>query len=570
MSSELPESALVFMDWSWSQIEPYYQALIERPINATNVEAWLVDWTKLTNRVQESLTRLQVATAVDTTDQEADRRYQAYLDQIFPPSRQMEQKLKEKLLASGLEPGGFEIPLRNLRAEASLYRQENLPLMSEELKLGIEYDKVIGAQTVEWEGQELTISQLKPISQEVDRSRREQAWRLSMQRQLADREALNDLWGRFLHLRTQIAANAGLPDYREYMWRNMLRFDYTPADCESFHNAIEKVVVPAARQIYEKRRQILGIDALRPWDLDVDVQGRPPLRPFSSVEQLEEGVEAIFNQVDPRLGEYFVTMRAEKLLDLDNRKGKAPGGFCTEFYVQHRPFIFMNAVGVHDDVQTLLHEGGHAFHVFETSNLPYFQQLQVGMEFAEVASMAMELLAAPYLSEEKGGFYTSQDAARARIEHLESTIQFWPYMAVVDAFQHWVYLNPTEAMDPANCDAAWSRLWERFMQGVDWSGLEHEQATGWHRKLHIFQVPFYYVEYGLAQLGSIQVWRNAITHQAQAVNDYRRALALGATVPLPKLYATAGAKFAFDEQTLGQAVDLAMKTIAELEQIQES
>jgi oligoendopeptidase F len=569
MSPELPESAQVFMDWPWAQIEPHYQALIERPISATNVDAWLADWTKLTNRVQESLTRLQVATAVDTTDQVADRRYQVFLDQIYPPSRQMEQKLKEKLLASGLEPSGFEIPLRNLRAEASLYRQENLPLISEEMKLGIEYDKVIGAQTVEWEGQELTISQLKPISQEIDRSRREQAWRLSMQRQLADREALNDLWGRFLQLRTQIAANADLPDYREYMWRNWLRFDYTPADCEHFHNAIEKVVVPAARQIYEKRRQTLGIATLRPWDLDVDVQGRSPLRPFSSVEQLEEGVEAIFNQVNPRLGEYFVTMRTEKLLDLDNRKGKAPGGFCTEFNVQHRPFIFMNAVGIHDDVQTLLHEGGHAFHVFETRNLPYYQQLQVGMEFAEVASMAMELLAAPYLEKDRGGFYTSQEAARARIEHLEGVILFWPYMAVVDGFQHWVYQHPQEAMIAANCDATWSSLWDRFMQGVDWSGLDQEKATGWHRKLHIFQVPFYYVEYGLAQLGSIQVWRNAISDQAQAVNDYRKALALGATVPLPMLYATAGAKFAFDEQTLGEAVDLAMKTIAELEQIQE-
>jgi oligoendopeptidase F len=284
---------------------------------------------------------------------------------------------------------------------------------------------------------------------------------------------------------------------------------------------------------------------------------------------LEDGVEAIFQHVDPQLGKYFVTMREEKLLDLDNRKGKAPGGFCSEFNVQRRPFIFMNAVGVHDDVQTLLHEGGHAFHVFETSNLPYNQQLQVGMEFAEVASMAMELLAAPYLGVDYGGFYTRQQAARARIEHLEGAILFWPYMAVVDAFQHWVYLHPEEARLPVNCDTTWSNLWDRFMQGVDWDGLDVEKATGWHRKLHIFQVPFYYIEYGLAQLGAMQVWRNAITDQAQAVADYRKGLALGGTVSLPLLYTTAGAKFAFDEPTLGQAIDLAMETIAALEEIQE-
>jgi len=568
MISELPETSPAFMNWPWSQMEPHYLALIEHPINAGNVGAWLADWSKLTDLVQETFTRLQIATAVDTTDQAADRRYQTFLDDIYPRSREMEQKLKEKLLSSGLEPLGFEIPLRNMRAEAILFRHENLSLLSQEMKLGTEYDKIVGAQTVAWDGQDVTISQLSTVYQESDRQRREQAWRLAIGRQLADREALNNLWGRLLNLRAQIAANTDLPDYREYMWRNMLRFDYSPEDCEQFHLAIEKVVVPAARQIYEKRRQRLGVGRLRPWDLNVDVEGLAPLRPFSSTTQLEDGVEAIFHRVDPQLGEYFATMRAEKLLDLDNRKGKAPGGFCSEFTVLRRPFIFMNAVGVHDDVQTLLHEGGHAFHVFETSKLPYNQQLQVGMEFAEVASMAMELLAAPYLGEEYGGFYTRQQAARARIEHLEGAILFWPYMAVVDAFQHWVYRHPKDARVPANCDATWSGLWDRFMQGVDWGDLKPEKATGWHRKLHIFQVPFYYVEYGLAQLGSMQVWRNAISDQAQAVADYRNALALGGTVSLPHLFETAGAKFAFDEHTLGQAVDLAMATIANLEQVQ--
>jgi oligoendopeptidase F len=231
------------------------------------------------------------------------------------------------------------------------------------------------------------------------------------------------------------------------------------------------------------------------------------------------------------------------------------------------PFIFENAVGLHNDVATLLHEGGHAFHVFEEAHLPYYHQLPVGMEFAEVASMAMELLAAPYLLASEGGFYTEKDAARARIEHLEESVLFWPYMAVVDAFQHWVYENHTAASDPVNCDAKWGELWKRYMVGIDWSGMDDLMVTGWQRKLHIFENAFYYVEYGMASLGAFQVWRNALTDQAGAVAAYRRALALGGTVPLPKLYETAGAKFAFDAKTIQEAVSLAEEVIEKLEKV---
>jgi oligoendopeptidase F len=384
---------------------------------------------------------------------------------------------------------------------------------------------------------------------------------------LADRAAINELWQKFLSLRQQLAANAGCVDYRTFRWQQLLRFDYTPADCLSFHAAIEEVVVPAATRIYEKRRRRLGLESLRPWDLNVDPSGYSPLRPFQDVEAFQSKTAAIFRQVDPQLGAYFEAMIQDNLLDLANRKNKAPGGYCTEFATTKQPFIFMNAVGIHDDVQTLLHEGGHAFHVFETRQLPYFQQLQVGMEMAEVASMAMELLASPYLAEAAGGFYSEAEAARARIEHLEGIIQFWPYMAVVDAFQHWVYEYPAAATDPANCDAQWSALWGRFMPGVDWSSLEPEMVTGWQRKAHIFDVPFYYVEYGLAQLGAVQVWRNAIADQTGAVASYRRALSLGATASLPELYAAAGAKFAFDAATLRQAVNLMEETIASLEAV---
>lgn len=567
MSAKLPSSVAEIQDWSWSQLEPIVQELHARSLTTETLEAWMADWSKLHDLISEWFSRLSVAITVDTTDQEADRRYNRYVDEIYPHVNEWDQKLKEKFLASGLEPAGFTVPLRNMRTEAAIFRQENLPLESEELKLGTEFDKIIGAQSVEFEGQELTISQLRPIYLDTDRSRRERAWRLGAQRQLADRQALNELFNKFLAIRRKMAENAGFSDYRSYRWKQYLRFDYTPENCRQFHDAIEQVVVPAAEKIYAKRRARLGVDTLRPWDLDVDPNNRPALRPFSDTQVLESSVESIFHNVDNQLGEYFSTMRREKLLDLDNRKGKAPGGYCTDFPAVKRPFIFMNAVGVHDDVQTLLHEGGHSFHVFETASLPYHQQTQVPMEFAEVASMGMELLAAPYLAADQGGFYSPADAARARIEHLEGNLLFWPYMAVVDAFQHWVYEKPDAASDPANCDQTWGSLWDRFMRGVDWSGLEQEKVTGWHRKLHIFQVPFYYVEYGLAQLGAMQVWRNALQDQSNAVANYRRALALGGTVTLPELFAAAGAKFAFDAQTLGQAVDLAMKTITELEAI---
>ncbi len=503
---------------------------------------------------------------LDTTDEVARRRFHRFLEETFPQVQAAEQRLKARLLESGLEPQGWTVALRKIRADADLFREENLPLLAEEQKLGNRYDEIVGAQTVTWEGEERTIAQMRPVLQESDRAVRERAWRLMAERQLADRQALNALWEELLTLRLRIAQQADRPDYRAYRWQQLHRFDYTPEDAKRFHQAIETVVVPVAAAVYERRRQRLGVKRLRPWDLEVDPLGRPPLRPFQQVEELIAGAARIFQRVDPVLGQYFETMRQEGLLDLENRKGKAPGGYCATLAVAKRPFIFMNAVGLHSDVQTLLHEAGHAFHVFETAALPYAVQRGAPMEFAEVASMGMELLAAPYLAAEQGGFYSRADAARARLEHLERSLLFWPYMAVVDAFQHWVYEHPDAARDPQACDRTWRALWQRFMVGVDWSGFEEVVATGWQRKLHIFQVPFYYIEYGLAQLGAVQVWANALRDQAAAVAAYRRALALGDTVPLPALYTAAGARFALDADTLRQAVELMTQVIAQLEQ----
>jgi len=566
MTTTFPTDPSQLIRCEWSVFEPHYAALIATELTQGNLAGWLADWTTVSNAVSEMESRLYVATSVNTADTEAEQLLNRFLDEIYEVREQYEHKCKTKLLESGLSLDGLEVSLKKLRATAEVFSAANLPLQTQEAKLGQDYDKLIGAQTVEWEGQTVTLSKLAQVQQDPDRSKRQAAFELEVARRLQDREAQNLLWAQFMDNRLQQAANLGLgQDYRAFVWKRTCRFDYTPADCRSFANAIEEVVVPAAAKIMARRAERLGLDKLKPWDVDAPVPGQTSLHPYETIDQFSGRARAMLTRVDPELGAYYETMEREGLLDLDNRPNKAPGGYCTSFAQAHRPFIFMNAVGLHRDVQTLLHEAGHAFHVFESKAQPYSIQHHVGAEFSEVASMSMELLPSPYFAQSEGGYYSESDAAKARIEHLEKLILFWPYMAVVDQFQHWVYENVDAARNPANCDAAWTDLWHRFQPAVDWSGLDNWVATGWHRKLHIFQIPFYYVEYGLAQLGAIQVWANSLENHAQAVKDYRHALSLSGTKSLPDLFAAAGAKFAFDSATLAKCTDLCMRTIDELE-----
>jgi oligoendopeptidase F len=507
-----------------------------------------------------------VAKTLDTADEELQENFEQYMQHVYRPTEAADQELKIKLLNSGLRPEGYKMQMLAFEAEREIFRKENLPLLTKHESIASDYDRLIGAQTVQWDGEELTLTQLSPQLKDPDRDIREKAWSLAAKRRLKDRERINEIWMQLMGVRKQIADNANLQDFRAYRWKKLRRFDYTPEDCKQFHEAIEQTVVPAAQHIYEKKAKSLGLESLRPWDTEVDAKGREALRPFETVEQLVDGAGQIFAKVDADLWGYYNTMQREGLLDLDNRKGKAPGGYCTSFDSEKRPFIFMNAVGLHDDVQTVLHEAGHAFHVFEMKHLDFWQ-LFTPMEFNEVASMAMELLAAPNLSKENGGFYSEREASRARIEHLEDMIRFWPYMAVVDAFQHWAYENHEEGTTLSQCDAKWSELWDRFMPGIDWRGYQDVKETGWHRKVHLYKVPFYYVEYGLAQLGAAQVWLNAKEDPAKALRHYREALTKGATVPLPELYGVAGVRFAFDADTLGNVVAKIEQEIEALEAI---
>lgn len=571
MFDTLPASALEFSRWTWDQIAPYYADLRARPLTAATVDAWLADWSRLGALLDETNVRFVIATTVNTADEDSERRYKSFLDDIEPRAASAEQDLKQQLIASGLEPDGFALPLRKLRTDAALFREENLPLLGEDRKLGIDYGKITGERTVVWEGKEIPVVQLYPVSEDPDRDRRERAYHVQTTRLLEDTPTLAKLWRDMIHLRHQIATNAGFDNFRSYRWQQLYRYDYTPDDARRFHDAIEEVVVPAATRQNEQRRQRLGVPTLRLWDRNVDPDSRQPLRPYSTIEELNEKTSNVFHHTDPQLGAYFDVMRAEGLLDLESRPNKASGGYSLGLNVIGRPYIFTNAVGTHDDVQTLLHEGGHSFNTFEMAHLPYLQQKREEMlpiEFAEVASMAMELLAAPFLTTQYDGFYTEADAARARVDHLRGIITFWPYMAMIDALQHWIYEHETTGGgDIEAVDDYWVTLVDRFWPDYDWSGLEREKRVYWHRQDHVFTVPFYYIEYGLAQLGAVQVWGNALRDQAGAVAAYRRALALGGTVSLPELYATAGAKFAFDAETLRTNVALIERVIAELEPV---
>ena len=549
----------------WATIKPSFDALLTIELNAQTVDGWLQQWSDLEAVLDDAGVQIYREITENTADAAAEERFTLYVEEILPRVKIAVQALKQKLLAvEGYQPSAeTELLLRRFRTEAGIFRNDNVPLQSKLTLLGNQYNKIVGGMTIEWQGQIETLPMAKSHLEEPDRGAREAVWQRMMDCFLVQRQTLNELYLEMVPLRRQVARNAGFATYRDYRWQELARFDYSPADCFAYHDAIEHEVVPLARQIYENRVRKLGIDRMRPWDTDADPFGEP-LRPFQSVAELEEGCYRIFQQVDPALAGQFAIIR-DGYLDLASRPNKAPGGYCNGFPVSGKPYIFMNAVGTHDNVTTLLHEGGHAFHFIESQRQPLLWNQNGPMEFCEVASMSMELLAAPYLGQQQGGFYDEAGVRRAFVQELEGIVLFLPYMAVVDAFQHWVYSEAVEEIAAGDLDATWSQLWDRFMPGVDYGGLQPEKETGWHRKGHIFESPFYYIEYGLAQLGALQVWRNSLQHgNAKAVADYRSALALGYTRSLPELFQAARARFAFDRQTVGDLMALIQEQLVDL------
>lgn len=560
---ELPSSPAAFANASWDQIAPYYDALAGMPLDDSSLDDWLGRWSRLEELVAEAGTLAMTAYTGNTADAELEAAYLRFSTEVFPRMDEQQVRLARLLLATGLSRPGLEELLRQFRTDARIFREENVPIFAELEGLGATYQKITGGLGVEWEGERVTIPQLQPHMQSDDREVRERAFRLGAGAYVERHGELSGLFDRMYELRQQAARNAGFPDFEKYVFSAKHRFDYTPDDCRRFHDAVEETVVPAAQRRLEARRRKLGLAQLRPWDLAVDPSRRPPLRPFADNETFVSRARNIFNAVDPELGQQFGIMADEGLLDLESRPGKAPGGYCTKLPFRGLPFIFMNAVGVADDVNTLVHEAGHCFHAFLSHPQPYIWQRGTGSEAAELASMSMELLAAPYLGEPVG-YYTAEDARRAQVEHLEDVLLSLPHIASVDAFQSWIYTSG-EGGDSVARDAAWLRIRSRFEQGIDWSGLDAERVARWHRQLHIFEYPFYYIEYGLAQLGALQVWRHSLADQAGAVAAYKHALAVGGTRSLPDIYREAGARLVFDAPTMAELVRAVEQRLEELE-----
>ncbi len=549
----------------WSSIKPHVDALLAEELTHGNIRAWLQRWSDLESVLDEKVSWIHRAITENTADEKANERFKKLVQDVYPQWQVVEQKLKAKwMLVEDYEPDEETAQVyRRFKAEMDLFTEENIPIQTELQLRRKRYEEIIGGLSIEWKDESLTIPQAEALLGNRDRAVRKQVWRKIMDAHLAHRDELNELFMDLLAKRRQIAKNAGFPDYRSYAWISRGRFDYTPEDCIIFHDAIEQKVAPLTSEMHRYLAGEIGVDRLRPWETSIGSPWLPtvdpyeePLQPFRDVVELEEAGQRVFTQVHPDFGGYFQSMR-DGFLDLASRPNKAPGGYMNSFPISGRAYIFMNAVGSHRNFRTLMHEGGHAFHFFEAfQHQSLIWNYHSPMEFSEVASMSMEQLSMPYWRKEAGGVYDESDYRRAVREQLIGTITFLPYMAVVDKFQHWLYTKAPEDVSPADLDAKWAELWDRFLPGIDYSGLDAEKATGWHRKAHIFGVPFYYIEYGLAQIGALQVWRNALDDQEQAVADYRRALAAGYTKPLPELFQLANARFAFDPETVGELMDL--------------
>ena len=539
----------------WSQIEPLFTALLQRNVpSAEELEQWLLDYSELSAALNEEMAKRYIAMTTQTDDPVREAAYQKFVEQIVPKYKPLIQALEKAYLENphrrSLPADRYAVMNRMIESNVALFREENVPLETQQALQTKEYQKLSGAMTVMVDGEERTLQQAAKSLEDPDRRVRQQVWEAMAGRRLQEKEKLERLYEQLLALRKQIAANAGFADYRAYSFQQHQRFDYGPEECFQFHDAVERAVLPLVQKIHIERRKLLQVETLRPWDLGTDPLNRPPLRPFSTTEELVQGAREIFTRVDPALGEQFGFMVEQQLLELESRKGKAPGGYQETLQERRWPFIFMNAVGRDLDIRTVLHEGGHAFHMLAAREEPLIYYRHAPMEFCEVASMSMELLATPHLDV----FYKNpEDRNRAYRAKLEDFILIFPWIATIDAFQHWVYTHPGQTRDERA--QAWRQIHSRFSAVVDWSGYEEQRTYLWHRQLHLYEVPFYYIEYGIALIGALQVWMRSRTDYRDAVARYWTALSLGGTRPLPELFAAAGARFSFDYDTLKPLMD---------------
>lgn len=565
MSVSLPESPEAFKEATWPDIAPFYDELESRDLTRENAEEWLAEWSRFESLVSEAAALASFAYTCDTGDETREKAYLRFSMQISPQAQERRSRLQARLVDLGYVRPGLEMVVRRFQNQLTLFSEANIPIFAEQARITAQWSKAMGALSVEWDGERKTPTQLLPYLEHPDRMVRERAFRLRAKPYLDERDTLASMFDQLYDLRQETARNAGLANYRDYAHREKNRFDYTPDDCLRFHAAVEEAVTPAMQRLLARRKKRMGLEELRPWDLVVDEENRAALKPFEDIDSFIARADEVFGRVDPDFQAYFKRMVKADLLDLENRPGKAPGAYSQSLNFRRMPLIFQNAVGVDDDVRTLHHESGHAFHSFEASRLPILFQRHPGSEMAEVASMSMELLAAPFLDRSEGGYYSEVDAVRSRTDLLQRIIQFFPHCASVDAHQQWIYTN-AEGRHGAARDAKWLELRQRFEgDAVDWTGLDQERIARWYQQPHFFSSPFYYIEYGIAQLGALQVWRNSLRDHAEAVRTYKAALALGATKPLPELFQAAGARLVFDARGMRELVEVVEEELARLD-----
>lgn len=558
----IPENLKV----KWDSLEPIFKELLSRKLDSVHaLEQWLRDRSELEAALEEDFAWRYIRMTCDTTDEKLLADFQFFATEIEPKIAPLNNDLNKKFIesefADQLDKGKYFVYTRGIRKALELFREENIPLQTQIQVEQQKYQAITGAMSVKLNGKEYTLEQAAVFLKDTDRNVRQQAWEAITARRLQDKKKLDELFNGLLKLRHQVALNAGFENFRDYMFQALGRFDYTPHDCYKFHEAIEKEIVPVLREQAAARQTALGLKALKPWDMDVDVSGKPALKPFKTGEELIDKSIKCFQGLSPYIGERLEIMKANGFFDVESRKGKAPGGYNYPLAESGAPFIFMNSAGTFRDLTTMVHEGGHAVHTFISANLELNDFKHLPSEVAELASMSMELIS---MDQWDVYFDKAEDLKRARKDQLKDVLKTLPWVAVVDQFQHWIYTNPDHTSEERS--EAWKKIFEPFGNNFsDWSGHPEALENLWQKQLHIFEVPFYYIEYGIAQLGAIAVWKNYKANPETGLKNYLDALKLGYTKTIKEIYETAGIEFNFSARYVKELAEFVKKELAEIE-----
>lgn len=549
----------------WDNLSPVLDELVAREINnAQELEQWLKDKSEVEAALEEDFAWRYIKMSCDTANEELVKSFQYFATdiepKISPVANVLNQKLADSPYIDELDQDKYFVYLRAIKKALEIYREENVELFTKLQIAQQTYQATTGAMSVIINEQEYTLEQASNFVKDVSREVREQAWKTIQQRRLVDKDALNILFDELIVLRHQVALNAGFENYRDYMFQALGRFDYDAKDCYEFHEAIEKEIVPILKEQAEKRAELLGLEELKPWDMEVSTTGKPALKPFKNGDELIDKSIAAFTAIDPKLGQMLNIMKTNNLFDVESRKGKAPGGYNYPLAETGAPFIFMNSAGSLRDLTTMVHEGGHAVHTFLTANLELNDFKHCPSEVAELASMSMELISMDVWDIY---FDNPEDLLRAKKEQLMDVLKTLPWVAVIDQFQHWIYTNPSH--NAADREEAFKQIYNRFGAGfANWDDLDQEFGNVWQKQLHLFEVPFYYIEYAIAQLGAIAIWKNYKEDPEKALKQYIEALSLGYTKPMNEIYETAGIKFDFSSGYINELALFVKNELAKL------